>query len=125
MDPSRSGSTAPESEGNDLVFDTLWKRVLEAWSEEKPHGALLDYAMRTGRLPELAGRYQALKDDPDKGELAKKRLAALTVAAMNMLESTKTPRGVKVPRSITWTALFVCLVLLGLVYFAYFDGVRR
>jgi hypothetical protein len=125
MDPSRSGSTAREGEGDDLILDTLWTRVLEAWDEEKPHGAILDYAMRAGRLPELAGKYQALKDDADRGELAKKKVAALTIAAMNMLESTKTPRGVKVPRPITWTALFVSLVLLGLMYFALFDSARK
>lgn len=76
----------------DDALELLWARVLESWHEPKTHGALLEYALATQRLPDVAGRYRALADDPDKGAEAKKRLDGVVVAATQLLMSTATPR---------------------------------
>jgi hypothetical protein len=101
-------------ESGDPVFDALWKRVLEAWDDDKTHHALLDHALRAERLPDAAGRYRALKDDPQKGERAKKRLDAIVLAATQMMMAQKSPapqRG-RVPWPITMIAALVCVALL-------------
>jgi hypothetical protein len=110
--------TAPvpdDDEPRDAVLEALWKRVLEAWDDEKTHSALLDHAVREQRLPDVAGRYRALTDDPDKGALAKKKLDAIVAAATQMLMSMKTPKPQdvgKVPLPITLSAVGICAVLL-------------
>ncbi len=105
-------------ETDDLVFETLWGRVLEAWDEDKPHAAALEYAMRAQRLPELAGRYRKLSEDPEKGARAKKKLDALVLAATQMMLAMKTPRMEKMPPAIAWSALFVFMAIAGLLLYA-------
>jgi hypothetical protein len=106
------GVTETTDEPSDPVLDALWKRVLEAWDDDKPHAALIEHAVRTQALPEVAGRYRALADDPEKGARAKKKVDAVVAAATQMLMSMKTPKPGKVPTSITLTAFAVCIVLL-------------
>lgn len=101
-----------DDEPTDAVLEALWMRVLEAWDDEKTHAALIDHAIRERQLPEVAGRYRALVDDPARGALAKKKLDAIVVAATQMLMAMKTPKPGKVPLSITLTAFGVCAVLL-------------
>jgi len=106
----------PEPQGavpttDDLVFDTLWGRVLEAWDDEKTHAAFVDYALRSHLLPEAVGRYKLLKDDSSKGALATKKMEAIAFAATQLLFATKTPRDVKVPTSITLTAFAIALTI--------------
>jgi hypothetical protein len=96
----------------DPVLDALWKRVLESWDDDRTHAALLDHAMRTQALPEIAGRYRSLADDPGRGPLARKKLDAIVLAATQMLMSMKTPRPGKTPLGITLSAFAVCLLLL-------------
>lgn len=72
-------------------MDELWAKVLEEWGDEKRHAAILAYALQTENLPDLAGRYRALKDDPEKGEYAQKRIDAIVIAATQMLAAMKTP----------------------------------
>jgi hypothetical protein len=109
-------SPHPESDTpddrRDPVFEALWARVLEAWADDKTHTAVLDHALRVQALPELAGRYRALVDDPDKGTLAKKRLDAIVLAATQMLMSMKTPKPGKTPLPITLSAAGISLLLL-------------
>jgi hypothetical protein len=95
------------------MIDALWKRVLEAWDDEKPHAALIEHAVHAQAMPEVAARYRALTDDPERGARAKKQLDAIVVAATQMLLSTKTPKPGKTPLPITLSALAVCLLLLG------------
>ena len=102
-----------ELEPGDAVMEALWKRVLEAWEDEKTHAALIDHAVREQRLPEAAGRYRRLVDDPDRGPVAKKKLDAIVVAATQMLMAMKTPKPGKVPLPITLSAFGVCALLLG------------
>ena len=101
-----------DEEPKDVVLEALWKRVLEAWDDEKAHAALFEHAVREQRLPETAGRYRALIDDPEKGARAKKKLDAIVLAATQMLMAMKTPKPGKVPIGITLTAFGICAVLL-------------
>ena len=108
---------APEDTG-DPLFEALWSKVLSSWDDEKTHGALLEYAVSNERLPDAAGRYRALKDDPVKGELATKRLDAIVFAATQLMMSMKTPANAKVPASITLSVFGICLFLIAWVGYA-------
>jgi hypothetical protein len=102
---------------SDPAFEALWMRVLEAWDDEKTHSAALEYALHAERLPVLAGRYRALKEDPTKGERAQKRLEAIVLAATALMMSMKTPAQTKVPLPITLSAIGIFLfALLFLLY---------
>jgi hypothetical protein len=107
-----------EEERSDPVLEALWKRVVEAWDDDKTHAALLDHALRAQRLPEIAGRYRVLVEDPDKGALAKKKLDAIVAAATQMLWSMKTPKPGSVPLPITLTAFAISALLLAWVAWA-------
>ena len=111
MRGSSDGGGGDET-SHDPVLEALWKRVLEAWDDERVHAALLDHAVRTGALPEIAGRYRALSSDPAKSADAKTKLDAIVVAATNMLWSTKMPVPGKVPLPITLSAVGVSAFLL-------------
>ncbi len=111
-----SEEETPKNEPNeepspDALFEALWSKVLESWDDDKPHQALLQHALREQQLPELAGRYRKLKDDPEKGARAQKKIDGIVVAATQMLMATKTPPRTKVPW--TWTAS--AALLFGLV----------
>jgi hypothetical protein len=97
-------------DGSDLIFETLWGRVLEAWDDDKTHGALLEYAVRAQMLPDAAGRYRALRDDPAKGVVAKKKLDGIVLAATQMMLSMKTPTRTKTPLGITLSAAALCAI---------------
>jgi hypothetical protein len=104
-------------EAKDPLFEALWEKVVEGWDDEKRHAAILEHALREKMLPDLAGRYKALQDDPDKGEMARKRIDAILAAATQMLFSMKTPRPTKTPSWLFWSALLTCAVML--MYVAY------
>jgi hypothetical protein len=97
----------------DEVLEALWKRALEAWEDEKVHAAILEHALRSEGLPEIAGRYRASLVDPTRAAIAQKRLDAVVFAATQMLMATKTPPPAKVPLPLTLTAFAICVVLLG------------
>lgn len=102
----------------DPVLDALWDRVLRAWEDDKAHAAAIDHAVHTQRLPDLAGRYRALADDPEKSERAKKKLDAVVFAATQMLQSMKTPAPGKTPTPILVSAVAVCVALLAMLWWA-------
>ena len=106
----------PNPETDDIIFDTLWSRVIAAWDDDKTHAALLDYALRNERLPDAAGRYRALKDDPEKGAVAKKKLEGIVVAATQMMLAMKSPAAkMKVPWQITLTAFAIMAFILMMI----------
>ena len=107
LDPeSADGRSSQES------FNALWSRVLERWEDDRAHTAIVELALRTGELPELAGRYRALANDPQRGAVAKRQLDAVVGAATTLLWSTKTPAPGKVPVPMLLSAAGICLVLL-------------
>ncbi len=105
---------------SDPLLETLWERVLEAWDDDKPHAALLEHAMRTQALPEVARRYRALAGDIERGARAKDKLDALVVAATQMLLSTKTPKPARTPLPITLSAVAVFVLLMAWLAYALF-----
>ena len=113
-DPSKPDAPART---DDLAFEALWKRAVDAWDDDKVHSALLEYALRAQRLPDTAGRYRALREDPVKGPRAKKQLDAIVLAATQMMLAMKSPPRTKIPLPITLSALglFLCAALF-LVY---------
>jgi hypothetical protein len=102
----------PDPSEADPILEALWRRVLEAWDDDKAHAALIDHGLRTQALPELASRYRALAADADKRAVAKAKLDAIVAAATQMLWSMKTPVPGKVPLPITLSAFGICAVLL-------------
>jgi hypothetical protein len=119
--PSASGGPATDDDAPtgspDGIFDGLWKRVVERWDEDKPHQAILKFAIDTQRLPDLAGRYRKLKDDPAKEARAQKKIDGIVIAATQMLMSMKTTPRPKIPWQWTASVAVVCfLVLIWLTY---------
>ena len=108
-----------DEEPKDVVLEALWKRVLEAWDDEKAHGALIEHAVREQRLPETAGRYRALVDDPERGAVAKKKLDAIVLAATQMLMAMKTPADQAKPsRALTLGVAVVGIIVIVWLAFA-------
>lgn len=121
--PEGNAEGAPDEEGlleigdKDAVFEALWTRTLEAWDDDRPHGAILEHALKSEELPELAGRYRALKDDPVKGARAQKKIDGIVIAATQMLMATKTPPRTKTPWQ--WTAAAIATFGLVCAYLFY------
>ena len=113
----RIGDEEGVGEAPDVVFQALWARVLEAWDEDKPHQLALSYAIEHEMLPEIAGRYRKLLEDPDKGARAKKKIDGIVIAATQLLMATKTPPRVKIPW--TWTASVAAVMVLVISFLAY------
>jgi len=110
-------STEDLGESSDAIMESLWKRVIEAWDDDKPHQAALAYALQTERLPDLAGRYRALLEDAEKGPRAKKKIDGIVVAATQLLMATKTPPREKIPWQ--WTASVAVACVLVIAFLAY------
>jgi len=109
---------APEDSEMDpadrAVLDALWTGVINGWDDDDRHRKFLDHARETGALMEAARRYGSLRDDPERGELAKKRLGAISLLVTNELYATKSPPPTKkAPRWLVALAVLVCVVLLG------------
>ena len=109
-----------EEEAPDIVFDTLWGRVLETWEDDKPHNAILDYALKSERLPELAGKYKDLKEDPEKGARAKKRMDGIVIAATQMMMAMKTPPRTKTPWQWTFSVALIAAFVCGWLFYKLF-----
>jgi hypothetical protein len=113
----RIGDQEGIGEAPDVVFAALWTKVLASWDEDKPHQAALSYAIEHEMLPEIAGRYRKLFDDPEKGARAKKKVDGIVVAATQLMLATKTPPREKVPW--TWTASVAVVMVLVISFLAY------
>jgi hypothetical protein len=108
-----AATSGGDDDPRDAILDALWSRALVAWDDDKVHAAMLEHALRAQVLPDLAGRYRSLTEDPERGAIARKKLDALVVAATQSLLAMKTPRPEKIPLPITLSAFGVCFALLG------------
>jgi beta-xylosidase len=80
------------TEAEDPIADALWKRVDEEWENEALHAAFLDHMIRSKQLPDAAGRYRSVQlEESARSALAKKKLDAIVIAAMQMMSEGKTP----------------------------------
>lgn len=104
----------------DAIFEALWKRTLEAWDDDKPHAALLEHALKSEKLPDLAGRYRALKDDPEKGARAQKKIDGIVIAATQMLMAMKTPPRTKTPWQWSAAAGLVFAIVCAWLFYKLF-----
>lgn len=115
-DPASStdSTSAPSTDDAtpDALFEALWRRVDEAWDDDKPHVAILEHAIRSELLPELAGRYRSQKDVAGREERAKKKLDGIVIAATHMLMATKSEPPKKAPWQLTASVAIVCVVVL-------------
>ena len=85
-----------------------------------PNLLRLKYALRAQHLPDAAGRYRALAEDPAKGAVAKKKLDAIVIAATQMMLAMKsTPGRGKVPWPITLSALAIAAFIFGLIAYGF------
>jgi hypothetical protein len=109
---------APKTEDDvDDAFDALWARVLEAWDDDKPHQAILGYAIDKQFLPVLAGRYRKLQDDEAKGARAKKKIDGIVLAATQMMLATKSPP--RTPTPFQWKVYAAAMFLLVVTFLAW------
>lgn len=118
--PPEGGPDVPERSDeltSDALFEALWTRVLDSWDDDKPHVAILEHALRTEMLPELAGRYRKQKDVQGHEERAKKKLDAIVIAATQMLMAMKTEKPEKAPWQLTAGVAVVCVLVLVWVAF--------
>jgi hypothetical protein len=95
------------------VLDALWTGVINGWDDDDRHRKFLDHAREVGGLMEAARRYGSLRDDPERGALAKKRLGAISLLVTNELYATRSPQTKKAPRWLVALAVVVCVALLG------------
>ena len=106
------GAAAADAGSAEALFEALWAKVLASWDDDKPHAAILEYALRTERLPDLAGRYRAQKDVEGREARAQKRLDAIVTAATQLLFAQRAPRRDKAPWQLTVGVGLVCVVVL-------------
>jgi hypothetical protein len=111
-------TSSPDQPGAGPAFETLWERVLAAWDDDRVHEAVLQYGLRTQALPELAGRYRRLLDDPGKARRAKAQIDAIVAAVTAQLTATRTPKHGRVPVAIVLSAFGACTLLLAWVGWA-------
>ena len=102
---------------SDVLFEALWSKAVEDWDNDKPHQALLQHAIDKQMMPELAGRYRKLQDDPEKGTRAKKKIDGIVIAATQLMLATKTPAPTKTPWSWTISAVMLFGLVLALIFY--------
>ena len=98
------------------TLDMLWENAVARWDEDKAHTAFLEFAAAKGELPEAAGRYRAIKDagGPRK-DLAEKKLAAITLIAIQMLASERSDPPKKAPKWLSFVAFVISFSLVAWV----------
>jgi hypothetical protein len=110
----------PSQQADRLVLDALWTGVVNGWDDDDRHRKFLDHARETGALMEAARRYGSLRDDPERGEAAKKRLGAIALIATNELYATKTAAPVRrIPSWLVAVAATICAALLAWAAWAF------
>ncbi len=99
----------------DAGFELLWAKVQEHWDDDKVHAAFLEYARGGMLLPEAGARYRVIKEnDPERAEMAQKKLAMLMLLALSLLESAREPV-TGTPKWITSIAYAVAAVFLAVL----------
>lgn len=116
-DSDRPGDFVPMNEADLLVFDALWSGVVNDWTSDARHLKFVEHARSAGALLEAAKRYGALKDDADRGDIARKRLSTIATLATQELLATKTEAKTRTPFWLVAFGLLVCSALLGVAFY--------
>lgn len=106
----------------DPALEALWKQTLDAWDEERAHGAFLEYCRSTQRLAEAAVRYRGMTSDRERGEVAQQKLKAVVLLAMTQLESSRSERKAAPRRGNYLLVAFFLAATIGLL--AYLASTR-
>lgn len=113
MTPQPSDAHLDPEREPDTGFESLWQRVLEQWDDDKIHAAFLEYARSRYLLPQAGARYREMKEsDPGRSEVVDKKLAALMVMAVGMLESSRSEAPKRPPRWLTFVTFLLCAALV-------------
>ncbi len=119
--PSIDPKALAEIGDKDALFEVLWTRCLEAWDDDKPHAALLEHALRTESLPELAGRYRAIKEEGgERAVRAQKKIDGIVISATQLLMATKTPPRTKPPWQWTAAAAIIFAIVCAFLFYQLF-----
>ena len=106
----------------DEGFELLWDKVQEHWDDDKVHGAFLEYARERLLLPEAGSRYRVIKEtDPDRAEMADKKLTMLMLLALTLLESAR-EQPTTVPKWVSSIAYAVAAVFFVVLIRKVFGG---
>jgi len=95
-------------------LDELWGSVLVNWDNGKLHDVFVQTAMARGELGCVAANYRAQLEDPNRREMAQKRLDSAMFLAVQMMESEKSVR-VRVPLWCYVAATVTCVVALAIL----------
>ncbi len=100
----------------DSALETLWKNALDHWDDEAAHRAFLEHCRHYDQLVEAAVRYRGMKGDHARGELAEKKLAAITAMALARLEGARSPERRKQGRLLSYVLIvFFIVATVGLL----------
>ena len=103
-----------------VVIEALWSGVINDWEHEGRHDELIDFARVHSVLFEAARRYRALRDDPDRGERARRRLKTIAVLATTVLLPARSDPALRSPPlGVYVLAGVVCAALLISLWLAY------
>lgn len=92
----------------DPVLDGLWKRIDAHWEDEEAHSAFLRYCHDNSRLGDAAARYREFREDEERGPMAKKRLGAIALLAMQALSTERAEPRRKLPKWLTGAVALTC-----------------
>jgi hypothetical protein len=107
----------------DPAFEALWKAVLDRWTEDRTHGAFIEYCDASDQLAEAAARYRGMKGDRDRSASADKRLVAISIIAIAKLEATRSP-ALQRGRSVGYLLLAATLAAGAIGLLAYLWATR-
>ncbi len=110
---------------SDPVLEALWKRALDQWDDEARHHAFLDYCRTRQCLAEAAARYRGMSADRTRHEQADRKLKAVALLAMTMLETERSlPREPSAGRPALALLVVSFFVLATLGLMAYLRATR-
>ena len=100
------------------AIEVLWQKVLEDWDNASAHDALVQLAFDQEQLGRAAGLYKSQLEDETHKELAQKKLGAIAMLAMQVMESNKTEPTKRAPHWLLATAAIVCALAVGVLFWA-------
>lgn len=91
-----------------------WAAVEADWSSDDAHRRFLALCAASGKLSEAGRRYRLARDaDPARESEAKRRIDAILALATEQMLRHQTPRAEPKASRMTWVALGVALVIVG------------